>query len=327
MRSILLTSALIALAPLPLNAQDVAPSSELATSISNVALGIENGNGEDVAKSEVVSATLGVANSELDKVEDDILSASNFTHMELTLGSDSLGVSGTKTKSEVMAVYRLKETDNWFMFNQSSAVNYNNRTTVNTGFGARYINVDETIIFGANAFYDYELQSKHKRNGVGIELLSSIFEFRANQYNAVSAALLYEGVTETAMDGNDFKLTANLPYLYSSNVYYSKGSWKAGTSSTIDTKEFGFEAEILPNLILGVAQQKQDQNASQTVASLSYSFPLGGAKQPAKTMQDGSWSTKLSPIKEVLYKPVERESRIMKAVGSSGSGGVFFGTY
>ena len=29
-------------------------------------------------------------------------------------------------------------------------------------------------------------------------------------------------------------------------------------------------------------------------------------------MQDGTWSTKLMPIRDQLYRPVERENRIMK---------------
>jgi hypothetical protein len=31
-----------------------------------------------------------------------------------------------------------------------------------------------------------------------------------------------------------------------------------------------------------------------------------------KAMQDGKWSTSLKPIREKLYKPVQRENRIMK---------------
>jgi hypothetical protein len=29
-------------------------------------------------------------------------------------------------------------------------------------------------------------------------------------------------------------------------------------------------------------------------------------------MQDGDWSTKFEPIREKLYRPVQRENRIMK---------------
>jgi len=42
---------------------------------------------------------------------------------------------------------------------------------------------------GANAFYDYEMESEHKRTGFGVELLTSLLELRANKYNAVSGTI------------------------------------------------------------------------------------------------------------------------------------------
>ena len=70
--------------------------------------------------------------------------------------------------------------------------------------------------------------------------------------------------------------------------------------------------EAADKLVLGVASQKKKGSSAQTVASISYSIPLGGRAQLAKQMQDGVWSTKLKPIREKLYQPVQRENRIMK---------------
>jgi hypothetical protein len=36
------------------------------------------------------------------------------------------------------------------------------------------------MIVGANAFYDYESKSGHKRSSLGFELLTAMLEFRAN---------------------------------------------------------------------------------------------------------------------------------------------------
>ena len=180
-------------------------------------------------------------------------------------------------------------------------------------FGARHINDAETIITGYNVFYDRELQSKHERVGAGLELLSSIFEFRANAYQAVSKTITYNGIQETALDGYDAKFTANLPYFYSSNLYGKLSNWKDSASYETEHYEAGINAEIAPNLTLRVAaQHKKDSGKTEGVASLNYSVPLGGANQPAKVKQDGDWSTKFEPIREKLYRPVQRENRIMK---------------
>ena len=285
----------------------------IPTVVKNVAEGAEQGAAVKTAKQEFHNFSLGLANSKLNLLEDEILSATGFTHLEFSLGSDVLGLdSGTKAKSEVMAVYGLHETSNLFLFNQTSIVNFDSRRTFNIGLGARHITDDETLILGANAFYDYESKSGHKRSSLGFELLTAMLEFRANTYNAISGTMAYNGINETALDGRDMKLTANLPYLYSSNVYYSSGKWKDGLGYETKTKEFGINAEVLPNLFVNVAQQKKDSTKAETVASISYSIPLGNAAKTKRVMQDGNWDSRMKPIRERLYKPVQRENRIMK---------------
>ena len=315
MKHILLTSTILALSALPLSAQEAAKSGKFASMVKNIGNALNIGEGEAAVEGEVNALVADTANSELDKIEDKVLSTSNFTHFELSIGSDTMGLKNNKSdiKTEAMTVYRLKETGNWFFFNQTSAVNFNSRTTINTGFGARHINDADTVITGYNVFYDYELQSKHERVGAGLELLSSIFEFRANAYQAVSKTLKYNAIDETALDGYDTKLTANLPYFYSSNLYGKMSNWKDDASHQTEHYEAGINAEIAPNLTLRVAaQQKSGSGNTEGVASLNYSVPLGGANQPAKVKQDGDWSTKFEPIREKLYRPVQRENRIIK---------------
>ena len=304
---------IVTVTPIAVNAEQDVLKYKIPTIVKNIAEGAERGAAAETAKQELHSFSLGLANSKLNLLEDKILSETGFTHLELSLGSDVFGLdSGTKTKSEVMAVYGLHETSNLFLFNQTSIVNFDSRRTFNIGLGARHITDDESLILGANAFYDYESKSGHKRSSLGFELLTAMLEFRANTYNAISGTIAYNGINETALDGRDMKLTANLPYLYSSNVYYSSGKWKDGLGYETKTKEFGITAEVLPNLFVNVAQQKKDSTKAKTVASISYSIPIGNAAKTKRVMQDGNWDSRMKPIREKLYKPVQRENRIMK---------------
>ena len=315
MKHILLTTSLVWLIPFSLNAEIELSNSQLAGSAAVLVQGIEDGNTTEVVADEVSKYALGTLNSGLNFIEDRALATTNFTHLELSLGSDTFGLNttGSKISAEIMSVYRLYEDETTFLFNQSSLTRFNNRTTLNTGLGARYITPDEKMIFGANAFYDYEIEAKHKRTGLGVEFITSIFEVRANRYNAVSGAMSggkYD--TEAALDGRDFKLTANLPYFYSSNVYFTDGQWKDGAGYVTNTEEFGLKAELLPNAYFTVASQQQDLGKRQQVASFSYTIPLGKAAGEKKKMQDGSWSANLKPIREKLYEPVQRENKVMK---------------
>ena len=314
MKRILLSTALVAIVPLSLNAELGISSNQIAGSVAVVAQGIEDGTAREAVVGELSGFVLGEINSGLNFIEERALVTTNFTHLELSLGTDSFGLDtgGTKVAADIMSVYRLYEDETTFLFNQSSLNRFNNRTTVNTGLGARYITPDEKMIFGANAFYDYEIEAKHKRTGLGVEFITSMFEVRANRYNAVSGNITYKDINESALDGRDFKLTANLPYFYSSNIYFTDGQWKDGVRYVTNTEEFGLTAELLPNAYFTFASQQKDAGKRQQVASFSYTIPLGKAAGETKKLQDGKWSSNLKPIREKLYEPVQRENKIMK---------------
>ena len=283
---------------------------------------------ENVEKFEKKAKEFGLSklNQTVDQLEDNIVSDTNVTHIEISVGEDlfELGNSSddTKTKTEALLVYRLYEDDGLFVFNQSSVVNFAGRQTINLGLGARSINSENTIILGANGFYDHELQSDHKRVGFGVEALTSNVEFRANSYHAVSNAITYKGINEEALDGYDYRVAYNLPFFYSSSIFATEGRWDDGKDYNVETSEWGLKAELLPNLHISMASQAQDNDKDATVASLAYQIPLGSSKQVSQR-GDNLFNHELTPIREKLYKPVQRENRIMKksiALGVTVSG-------
>ena len=86
---------------------------KLPSVVKNIAEGAETGSAGVAAREEVRKFSLDVANSGLNLLEDELVSGTGFTHLELSLGSDVFGLdSGTKTKSELMAVYGLYEDGN-----------------------------------------------------------------------------------------------------------------------------------------------------------------------------------------------------------------------
>ena len=240
-----LLSAITVSIPIALNAEESFFRDKLPSIVKNIAQGFEDGNAEEAAKNEAATYSLNAANSALDDVEDNIVATTPFTHLELSLGSDAFGLdtTGTTTKTELLGVLRLHETKNTFVFNQTSISSFDSRTTANLGFGVRHINDDETVIMGVNAFYDYELDSEHKRTGFGVELLTSLLEMRANKYNAVSGTITHDGINETALDGHDIKITGNLPYFYSSNIYFKQSEFKDGAGYKTENDEWGLKQE------------------------------------------------------------------------------------
>jgi hypothetical protein len=237
----------------------------------------------------------------------------------------------TAGKVSLMSVYGLYGTQNIFVFNQASLINDNDRNTVNLGFGVRQINDADTVILGANAFYDRELETGHSRTGFGLEFMTSTFELRANSYLAASGEIDYSGALETPLSGYDVKLTANMPYFYSSDLYLAYTKWLDDGMFYSSSSEFGLNAEIFPNLNIGIANKKTDSSDNQAVLSVSYSIPLGNVQRNDKKLQSGIWSDYFTPIRDKLYVPVQRENRIMKKIVSDDtsdtSGAITFSTF
>ena len=97
--------------------QAVAEVSNSATaSMANAAKELaQSENQSNTIRSYISRYSFGLLNSEIDKTERKIESSTNFTHLNLNIGSDSLGLrNGSSALTELMAVYRLYETPNSF---------------------------------------------------------------------------------------------------------------------------------------------------------------------------------------------------------------------
>ena len=284
-----------------------ADETEVASNLANVVADIASGGSlSATVESKAENFALDKANKEADELAES-LTTGNWMYLDLNIGRED-----DKTVGEVMSVFRLKETPNWGIFNQTSIVNHGGRSTANIGFGARHINDADTVIIGFNAFLDRELAVENSRAGVGTEFLTSIAQFRANYYESLSGSVLYKGVTETALDGYDYKLSYELPFFYDSDIYFKGSHWEDSTGFDTDSDEFGLTAEIIPNMSLRIASQKTDTKASDTIGSISFSIPLGGTSKKSRKKRSFALQTKLQPIRSELFKPVQRENRIKK---------------
>ena len=105
----------------------------------------------------------------------------NFDKVEV---STNLKDANTTVDIGVLKAYG--DNVNSFLFNQINLNRHDERTSLNLGLGFRRLNQDETWMTGVNAFYDYEFPDDHKQNGIGFEVVSSVFESRVNTYNGTT---------------------------------------------------------------------------------------------------------------------------------------------
>ena len=153
-----------------------------------------------------------------------------------------------KPTFSIMSVNEIKKLDNGTIFNQTSINTHDGDETINIGFGTRRLLNDNTIIFGANAFYDHQLTESHERVGVGAEAISSMFDVRGNYYNALSGRRINsEGTIERTLDGWDLRGDYHLPIKHDVNLFFSAFEFEnpEDISSYKETgNKFGADAKL-----------------------------------------------------------------------------------
>ena len=125
--------------------------------------------------------------------------------------------------------------DNTF-FQGSIFLSDDSRETINLGLARRNLIKEDTLLLGANIFYDHELDQNHKRTSLGLEAISSVGSLRYNEYWALSEKKTgVDNVTEEALDGRDLKISMPLPYLPTTNLNLRTFRWD-GVDGTSDQK-------------------------------------------------------------------------------------------
>ena len=136
----------------------------------------------------------------------------------------------------------------------------NDRETLNLGIGKRKLVNNDTLILGANIFYDHELDYDHQRSSIGLEAISSVGSLRANQYYGISKFKSgLNGTQERALDGSDVEVGAPLPYLPWTNFSLRSFKWE-GADGEPDLKgdEMSLEAQLPFGLNVEVGKRSND---------------------------------------------------------------------
>ncbi|MBC8513353.1 MAG: inverse autotransporter beta domain-containing protein [Candidatus Thioglobus sp.] len=206
---------------------------------------------------------------------------------------------------------------NSFIFNQINLNRFDDRTTLNLGLGYRMLNADETWMTGVNAFYDHEFPNDHKRNGVGIEVISSVFETRVNTYNGTTGYIKDKSGTDSkVLDGRDMGFKVALPYLPGMMFGMNAVQWD-GIDGLKDQKmrKYSLGGSLSDNLSLNyVRTDYKDATKKDTDSiSLNYTWAFGQEKHVRPTLftfADNAYE--LKKLGAERYDLVKRENQLVK---------------
>ena len=142
------------------------------------------------------------------------------------------GAEELKPQWEILTVQPLRDDGENITFFQGSLLRWDgDRDTINLGLGQRKLLLNNNILVGLNTFYDHEFTVDHSRLGLGGEFITSVGEFRANNYYANSNQRLNGGNAEEAMSGSEYEFGTHVPYIPKLKVFGKKFNWDAGTAN------------------------------------------------------------------------------------------------
>ena len=198
------------------------------------------------------------------------------------------------------------------LFTQGSLfLSDNSRETLNLGIGKRRLLNDDTLLIGANLFYDHELDYDHQRASVGLEAISSVGSLRLNQYYGLSGWTTgLDNVKEKALNGQDIEVGAPLPYLPWTNFSYRSFQWD-GASGAADLKgdEISLEAKIPGGLNIEVGKRSSD-GVTEDNEFLKLTWTCCNKNQEEISISDTAYN--LTSVADQKFAKVKRQNLIVK---------------
>ena len=260
---------------------------------------------------------------ELTKKSNDYISGSLesiFPTAEVSLSSGT----SDKVTGSILFVSPLSDINNKenTLFTQGSIYfSDDNRETINLGIGNRKLLINDTLMLGANIFYDNEIDYGHTRASFGVEAISSVGSLRANQYYAISGWKDVGEAQEKALDGSDIEVGVPLPYLPWTNFYLRTFEWE-GASGVADLKgdEMSLEAKLPLGLNLEVGKRSID-GSSEDKEFIKLTWTCCNREEQNFGISDKAYS--LTSVADQRFQKVRRQNLIVKQSGFNFSAGGF----
>ena len=238
----------------------------------------------------------------------------NFENMKY-LDFDIQVQEKLKPSFSIMSVTELFKIDSGTVFNQTSLNTHDGDGTINIGLGARKLLNDNKILIGSNLFYDQQFDEGHKRTGVGIEAISSVFDIRGNYYNAISGSKTTSEGSERALDGWDTQLDYHLPGEKDVNIFANLFRFEnSATGSTYEEKgtKIGANASF-GNFIIEGGYLDDNKKNEVFFGSIKFVVKLGKFDSDSYKLQQERKKRnylEYTDVSDKLYQPVKRENKI-----------------
>ena len=236
----------------------------------------------------------------------------------------SVEIDENNTDFEILGVRDISSKENSNFFTQFSIhtqeVNNDDRYMGNLGFGYRFLNTDQSMMFGINSFYDRDIKEDHSRVSFGLEAKSSLLDFTLNKYIKTTNMLVVNSTEEQALSGLDYNISSQVPYMPWTVFNFQGYRWE-NEKALQDTKGrvYSLEMALLPSLQFDLSRDVSSVNGvdDTDIAKLTYIYP---PRENKPTLRDGLVSNVAfvkENMKNTLKEKVRRNNNIVIEVQGS----------
>jgi len=259
-----------------------------------------------VANADGISGALDKASEKISEYTIGLIPGEGYTEASIDLRE------GFKPDYSILAVRELLKIDSGNIFTQFSLFNTEQaneeKIIGNFGLGTRKLFDDNTVLAGFNAFVDNDFSETNRRASIGFELRNSVLDFNSNIYES-----LQDSQDERVLDGWDYRLASQVPYLHWSKIFINHYEWDGVLRDDIKGTKMGSEMILTKSLNLEVAYDDKDKKGleDEWYAKIQFVHP---PRNNGPTAMDGvsqvAWKENKDMSGELLSK-VKRNNKIM----------------
>ena len=166
-------------------------------------------------RNQAVGKSLNDISKKTSKFVSGLIPGEGLTEVDVRLRDESEGTGSYEFK--ILGVRDILPSDNSNLFTQFSLhtqeINSDKRIIGNLGLGYRFLNSDKSMMFGANTFYDQDLEEGHKRLGAGLEAKAAMLDFNYNLYQKATNLKIVSGTKEQVLSGQEYNISSQIPYM------------------------------------------------------------------------------------------------------------------
>ena len=241
------------------------------------------------AHADIKGVSLNKISEKVSSTVSNLIPGEGLTEVDVKLRDDNNGNGNYEFK--ILGVRDILPSDNSNLFTQFSLhtqeINSDKRIIGNLGLGYRFLNSDQSMMFGANTFYDQDLEENHKRVGLGFEAKAAMLDFNYNLYQKATNQLVISGTNEQVLSGQEYNITSQIPDMPWSTFNF-QGYRMENEKTTQDVKGniYSLEMALNPSLQFDILKDVSsvDGQEDEWEYMLTFTHP---PRENKSTLADG----------------------------------------